>query len=67
MPGAKPEVTYTRQVSLSPAMCVPSNIIAYLKLNLEIERVIEFFLEFLAVERLERTELEEEAILRSIG
>jgi len=42
---------------------VPPNRIAYLKLNLETKKVVEFFLEFLAVERLERTEFEEEAIL----
>ena len=52
---------------LSTAKRAPPNRIAYLKLNLKIERVVEFFMEFLAVERLERTELEKEAILRNIG
>ena len=45
-PDAKPEVTYTRQASLSIAKRAPPNKIAYLKLNLEIERVVEFFESF---------------------
>jgi len=46
---------------------VPLNGLAYLKLNLDMEGVVEFFGEFWLWKRLERIELEEEAILQIIG
>ena len=52
---------------LSPAKCTPPNKITYLKAKSRNWEGCWVFWEFLAVERLERTELEEEAILQSIG